>query len=79
MCTEKRALLSILLLFIINVIIVIILIIGAFVYYDFLFAAPLYSINSSSARTETARCLKGSTKAARWRLFLNTASTAGIP
>ena len=31
-CTEKRALLSILLLFIINVIIVIILIIGAFVY-----------------------------------------------
>ena len=32
MCTEKRALLSILLLFIINVIIVIILIIGAFVY-----------------------------------------------
>ena len=57
MCTEKRALLSILLLFIINVIIVIILIIGAFVYYDFLFAAPLYPINSSSARTETARCL----------------------
>ena len=57
MCTEKRALLSILLLFIINVIIVIILIIGAFVYYDFLFAAPLYSINSSSARTEPARCL----------------------
>ena len=47
--------------------------------YDFLFAAPLYSINSSSARTETARCLKGSTKAARWRLFSNTANTAGIP
>ena len=57
MCTEKRALLSILLLFIINVIIVIILIIGAFVYtisYLRLRCIPL--IHRVHGR-KTARCL----------------------